>query len=249
MKLTKVLAGLAAVGLLVAASPSAIAEDGATIKGTVTYEAKVRKRKTIKTDADPFCATVHADKPLLSDAMIHNKETKAVQHVFVYVKKGLPDKKYETPTTPVKLDQNGCRYEPRVFGIMKGQKLEISNSDDTAHNIHALPKKNDEFNFSQPKKGAKDTKSFAKKEMKLPIKCDVHNWMKAWAYVMDHPYFAVTNEKGEYEIKGLPPGKYTIEAVHEKKKPGKKSLEIEVASGETKTLDFVYKPKKKKKKK
>ena len=97
-----------------------------------------------------------------------------------------------------------------------GQPLEIVNSDPTLHNIHALPKDNKEFNTGQPIQGMKMTHTFTAKEVMVPFKCDVHGWMNAYVGVLDHPYFAMTDKDGKFELKGLPPGTYTIEAWHEK---------------------------------
>ncbi len=86
-----------------------------------------------------------------------------------------------------------------------GQPLEIVNSDPTLHNIHAMPKANQEFNNGQPIQGMKMTHTFTAKEVMVPFKCDVHGWMNAYVGVLDHPYFAVTDEDGKFELKDLPP--------------------------------------------
>ena len=114
--------------------------------------------------------------------------------MFVYVKDGLGNYVFDTPTDPVKIDQKNCRYHPHVFGIRVGQPLEIVNSDPTLHNIHAMPKDNAEFNNGQPIQGMKMTHTFTKPEVMVPFKCDVHGWMNAYVGVMDNPYFAVTGE-------------------------------------------------------
>ena len=93
-----------------------------------------------------------------------------------------------------------------MFGIRVGQPLEIVNSDPTLHNIHAMPKGNAEFNNGQPIQGMKMTHTFTSPEVMVPFKCDVHGWMNAYVGVMDHPYFAVTDKDGKFELKSLPPG-------------------------------------------
>ena len=120
-----------------------------------------------------------------------------------------------------------------------GQPLEIVNSDPTLHNIHAMPKANPEFNNGQPIQGMKMTHTFTAKEVMVPFKCDVHGWMNAYVGVLDHPYFAVTDTDGKFELKGLPPGTYTIEAWHEKL--GTQTQSVTIGAKETKDVTFTFK--------
>jgi hypothetical protein len=147
------------------------------------------------------------------DVIVNSNGT--LKNVFVYVKEGVTGK-HEAPKDPVKFDQHGCVYTPKVFGIMVNQPLEIWNSDDTLHNVHALPKNSPEFNLGMPVKGMKLKKSFTKPEVMVKIKCEVHPWMGAYAGVLEHPFYAVTGDDGTFTIKDLPPGQYVIEAWHEK---------------------------------
>jgi hypothetical protein len=211
-----------------------------TITGKITYAGKPKVGKAIDTSNDPACAVAHLDAPLRSETLVQHKDG-GVQNVFVYLKSGVPEKAYTPPDEPVVLDQIGCHYVPHVFGIMKNQALEVRNSDATSHNIHALPKTNEEFNFSQPKKGSKDIVRFDKVELMLPIKCDVHSWMKAYGFVMSHPFFDVSDAEGSYTIKDVPPGKYVIQVWHERKKLGKLSEEIDVGETDLASIDFEYK--------
>ena len=105
---------------------------------------------------------------------------------------------------------------PHVFGVQVGQPVTIVNSDPTLHNVHAVPKANGEFNFGQAIKGMKTTRMFDKPEVMVPFRCDVHGWMAAYGGVVSHPFFAVSNADGSFEIKGLPAGTYTIEVWHER---------------------------------
>jgi len=159
--------------------------------------------------------------------------------VFVYVKDGLGQYIYDTPTESAKIDQMNCRYHPHVFGMRVGQPLEIINSDPTLHNIHALPKGNKEFNTGQPIQGMKTTHTFEAKEVMVPFKCDVHGWMNAYVGVLDHPYFATTGADGKFELKTLPPGTYTIEAWHEKL--GTTTQMVTLGPKETKEVMFTFK--------
>ena len=107
------------------------------------------------------------------------------------------------------------------------------------HNVHGLPFANREFNFGIFK-GQAMQRTFAKPEI-FKVKCDVHGWMAAWIGVFDHPYFAMTDADGRFTIKGLPPGKYTLEVWHERLKGP--PAEITVEGKETKVPAFVLVPK------
>ena len=125
-----------------------------------------------------------------------------------------------------------------MFGIRVGQPLTIVNDDPTLHNIHALPKNNQEFNVGQPLQSMKMNETFTTPEVMVPFKCDVHGWMNAYAGVLDHPYFAVTAADGTFSLKGVPPGTYTVEAWHEKLGTATKSVAL--GQKETKTLAFTF---------
>jgi hypothetical protein len=201
---------------------------GASISGTVKVKGDAKKRKKVKMDADPKCAAMHADAPLMDDIVVDGNGN--VQWAFVYVKKGAEGKKPTDPVAPAVINQVGCRYEPHVLGVVVGQDLLIKNSDDLLHNIHALPFSNKEFNFGQPTKGLEEKKQFTTQEVMVKVKCDVHPWMSAWVGVLDHGFFAVTAADGKYAIPGgLSDGKYTVEVWHE----GYKSVtaEVEVKGG------------------
>jgi hypothetical protein len=102
-----------------------------------------------------------------------------------------------------------------------------------------VPKTNQEFNTGQPIQGMKTTHTFTAKEVMVPFKCDVHGWMNAYVGVLDHPYFAVSDKDGKFDIKTLPPGTYTIEAWHEKL--GTMTQSVTIGSKETKEINFVFK--------
>jgi len=191
----------------------------------------------ISMDATPACAKAHTTPQKSQEVVVNDNGT--MRNTFVLVKAGLADKPYTPPTDAVKLEQKGCIYEPHVVAVMTGQDLEIINDDPTNHNIHPQPKDNREWNESQPPKGDSKKKSFARQEIMIPVKCNVHPWMRAYISVVSHPFFAVTGDDGSFTLKGLPPGTYTIEAVHEKF--GSKEMQVTVGPKESKTADFDFK--------
>ncbi len=219
-----------------AAPAAAPAAPGAIVTGKVTFVGTAPAKERIKMDADAFCKATHAQPVYTQDVVVNPNGT--LQWVLVYVKEGVGGN-YPSPAQPVTLDQKGCQYSPHIFGIQVGQPLRILNSDGTLHNIHALPKLNAEFNIGQPFQKMETIKKFDKPEVPVRFKCDVHKWMGAYCAVLNHPFFATTNDQGTFEIKNLPPGNYVIEAWHEKY--GAQTQSLTVSGPETKTLDFTFK--------
>ena len=208
------------------------------VKGGVTVDGAVPKNADIKMNADPVCVKANTT-PQFQETYMVGSDGKSLENVFVYVKDGLGNYAYDSPTDSATIDQHNCRYHPHVFGMRVGQPLTILNSDPTLHNIHAVPKTNQEFNTGQPIQGMKTTHTFTAKEVMVPFKCDVHGWMNAYVGVLDHPYFAVSDKDGKFDIKTLPPGTYTIEAWHEKL--GTMTQSVTIGSKETKEINFVFK--------
>ena len=210
--------------------------DGATIKGTILFEGAAPAPAKVAMDADPVCQMQHGGKgQMTEDVAVADGKLK---NVFVYVKDGLSGT-FPSPTTPAKLDQHGCWYEPHVIGLQVNQPLEIVNSDGTLHNVNAKPTLNQPFNVAQPVQGMKTTKKFAKPELAIKVKCNVHPWMHAYIHVLEHPFFGVSDGAGAFSIANLPAGTYTIEAWHEKL--GTQTQSVTVAAGETKDVTFTFK--------
>ncbi len=183
------------------------------IAGSVTFAGAAPKPRPLPMDSDPQCA---AAAPGATSEVIIVGAGNGIKNVFVYVKEGLGARRYAVPSTPVTLDQQGCRYVPHVLGVQAGQTVLVSNSDPLIHNVHAMPKNNREFNFGQPARTPPVERVFNQPEIGLPFKCDVHGWMNAYVNVVTHPFFAVTGDDGTFEIKGLPEGTYTLELWHER---------------------------------
>ena len=220
----------------------------ATITGSVKLDlpgGKKPRRKKLQMAADPVCNAKH-DAPVVSESPAIVDEDGALHNVFVYVKTGLEGKQFDVPSEAAVLDQNGCVYTPHVMGVMAGQDITVLNNDGTLHNVHPKPQNSNEFNKAMPKFMKKIKISFAKPEVMIPVKCDVHPWMQSYVGVLDHPFFAVTGEGGTFELAGLPAGSYTVEAWHESERIGTMTQDVTVADGESKAVDFTFKVKAKK---
>ena len=219
------------------AEPAAPAFDPGTagnVTGSIMFEGDAAAAETIRMNSDPVC---------LNEATATETEYYVVGdggglgNVFVYVKSGLTGS-FPPASDTIILDQSGCRYTPHVFGIQVGQTLQVVNSDPTLHNIHATPANNAEFNTGQPIQGMTFDREFDNVEIMVPFKCDVHGWMNAYVGVLDHPFFAVSGGDGAFDISGLPPGTYEIEAWHEEL--GTQTESVTVAEGGTAEVSFTF---------
>jgi hypothetical protein len=211
------------------------------ITGTVAFTGAAPAAKSISMDADPACASSNPNAQA-EDVVVHDGK---LQNVFVYVKDGktadgksLASFKFDPPAPEAVLDQHGCQYHPHVLGIMSTQALKVTNSDQTTHNVNVQPKSNQGFNQAQSQGAPPISKNFPRAEVVIPIKCNQHPWMKSYLNVMRTPFFGLSGADGKFEIKGVPPGTYTVVAWHEKF--GEKTMSVTVAAKEAKTQDFAY---------
>lgn len=251
------LAGLALVALVAAscgkkeseesapaatAQPAAPAQpvDAATagsVSGTVKLDGAAPKPRKINMAAEPSCASAHPGG--VTDQEVVASASGDLANVVVYVKEGLGSRTFDVPKQSVELDQKGCLYTPHVVALIAGQTLAVKNGDQTTHNIHPVPKNNREWNKSQPPGSPDLQEVFAREEVSIPVKCNVHPWMKSYIAVFKHPYFQVTGANGSFDLKNLPPGTYTIEAWHEKY--GTTSQSVTIGAKESKAVTFTFK--------
>lgn len=206
-----------------------------SVTGTVKYEGPVPILPTVKMDADPGCAKKHAS-PVKNELLVLGTDN-TMGNVLVRVRSGATGS-YSAPKRAVALDQDGCQYVPHVLAVMADQPMKIKNSDGLLHKVHALPKVNQGFNQAMPGSVKEVTRTFSKTEPPFKIECDVHPWMAAYVAVLDNPYYDVTGVDGKFTLEELPPGKYEIEAWHEKLKT--KSAKITIQGDETAKVDFSF---------
>jgi len=185
--------------------------------------------------ADPICSKSHPG-PATSEEVVTGPDN-SVANVLVYVADGLAGRTFDAPKEPAVIEQKGCQYRPHVVALEVGQKLLVENSDPTTHNIHPLPSNNREWNQFQAPGVAPVETTFGREEIAIPVKCNIHPWMKGYIAVFKHPYFAVTGKDGKFVLKDLPPGNYTITAWHEQL--GTSTQKVAIAANETKDVRFV----------
>jgi plastocyanin len=206
------------------------------LSGTIKFTGKRPARKPIDMSGDPACVEAHHGRAYDEPVVVNSKGELA--NVFVYIKSGLEGKTFETPAAPVRLDQNGCWFRPRVIGIQTGQTLEVSNSDPVTHNIHPLAEVNREWNHSQGPGDAPIARKFPRPEVMIRVKCNIHSWMRAFIGVVEHPYFAVSGADGSFQIRNLPPGDYTVAAWQETL--GTQEQKVTVPPSGAVTANFMF---------
>src|ERR1035438_10154236 len=157
--------------------------NGATITGKVIFDGAKPTPKTLDMSAVPACTNAHKTPAKSEEVVVNDNGT--LKNAFVWIKSGLPaGTTWQVPTTAVVLTQEGCMYQPHVIGVMAGQNLDIKNADPTNHNIHPMPANNPDFNQSQPPGSGDIDHSFAREEVLVPVKCNIHPWMRAYIGVV-----------------------------------------------------------------
>jgi plastocyanin len=207
-----------------------------TVSGQVLFNGDAPVMPVIDFSSNPQCERQHHTQQKAETVVVNANKT--LRNVFIRIKDGLPRARWTPPAEPATLDQRGCVYEPHVLGIMEGQQLEILNNDPVNHNVHAESQVNPAWNESEPPRAEHKFKRFESEEVLFPVTCSVHPWMRSYIGVSAHPFFAVTGDDGSFTLKGVPPGTYTIEAVHEKY--GRKEGKVTLAPSANVVVDFVY---------
>jgi plastocyanin len=211
------------------------AASAGAIAGRVTFQGQPPQPASLKITGDPAC-TANGNSVLDESLVVDSSG--GLKNAFVYVKNGLEDYAFDPPASPAVLDNKGCRYEPHVLGVRIGQPVHIRNSDPTLHNVNAMAHANQEFNQSLPLQGMTVTETFTAPEIGIPFKCNVHIWMTAYAHVVAHPYFAVTDAAGRFSLPDLPPGTYTLEVWHEKL--GSRTQQVTLAPKQSADATFIF---------
>ncbi len=231
-KLRVVLAACAGVALSMSVGASLASAAGGTISGTVKYDGTAPAPKPVEVTKDKEVCGLH--QHFQEDLIVGSDG--GIANAVVIVKGAKGDMK----PGDVTFDQKGCDYVPHVLAFPAGSTVKIVNSDGILHNIHTYSTANPSFNMAQPKFKKVIEQKVEKPEV-IKVTCDAHGWMHGWWVATDTPYFAVTDDKGNYSIKDVPAGDYTVEVWQEKL--GTDDQKASVKDGATATTNFSLKPK------
>lgn len=191
------------------------------VSGTVRFTGELPKRRPFNTSAVPGAPEGGVPR---EDLVVD--ERGGVRWAFVYVGKGLEGRTFTPPSSPVRMEQSGLRYQPHVVGLQSGQPLLIRNREAFLHSVHMVSDRTVQPPHMPQQEGETRRFDLAGPEIMVKLRCDVHPWMTAWAGVLDHPFFAVTDAEGKFEIKNLPPGKYTVGVWHETLAPEEREITV-----------------------
>lgn len=175
-----------------------------TIDGTVRYLGEVPPpQRILTTDGNTI---LHRD--LVVDA-----KTKGLRFVAVLLDNP-PQQTKAANAKPIVVDQRDMLFLPRVVAVQEGQKVRFENNDTCNHAVQAIStKRENQFNVNTPQ-GEPYEFEFKVQKPPVMIGCPIHNWMRAWVYVVPHPWFAVTDAKGQFKIANVPVGKQTLVFTH-----------------------------------
>lgn len=221
----------------IAVNETLAANGSALLAGTVTLNGTPKPE--IPINLGPSCGAIQPERVTTRHYVVGPNGELA--NVVVYIKSGLQRKFGPVQPGPL-IDQVGCMFEPYVSGVVAGQIFQIRNSDPVMHSVHNTPKVvgNREYNIAQGTQGQVDSFAFSNAEMNSRIKCDVHPWMFAYVSVFDHPYFAVTDTNGFFQLPAqIPAGNYVIGASH-LKLGTELTKEITLKEGEQRSIQFEF---------
>jgi hypothetical protein len=225
---------IGAVFLLGIQVVAVVGQTNGIVSGKVILTGTPPKSQVIDMSKEPECVKLNPKQRVIEDTV--TGPDNGLKNVVVFISVGAPGTS-APQATPVTLNQQNCHYTTRVLAFQVEQEVKVINSDPLTHNIHPMPVTNREWNKVQPKGSPPLLSSFNKPEF-IPVKCNLHSWMRAYFAVMPTSYFAVTGEDGRFTLPELAPGKYTLTAWHETY--GTRNQEITVAPGQQVTIDFTY---------
>jgi len=212
--------------------------NGGTISGKVLLGSAKKESKSYTISKDPdACGTGNREVPFV------RANGPALRDAVVYLLKVKEGKAFESGLKKTTINQEKCQFMPYLSVMENGGVLEAINSDSVLHNIHTYEligrARRTVMNVSQPEKGNIVTKKVKlRKGAGMKVECDAHDFMHAFVFVAKNPYYAVVDDKGQFEIKGVPEGKYKINSWHGVL--GDQKGTVTVTAGGTVNVDFSY---------
>ena len=218
-------------------SPSGVS-NGGTISGMVTFEGEMPEMKALEITKDQAVCGVTEKY----DESLVVGEGNGLKNTIVYLVDISSGKDFDKKVK-LEIDQKGCRFSPHVQIVPVGTRLTMLNNDKVNHNVHIFSSVNKPVNKQQTKNRRKLALAGVKKaEGPVAVKCDIHGWMSAWIAYVPHPYFAVTNEKGEFMLEDVPAGTYKLGYWHEAcGTNNSEPVSVTVEAGGSVTQDFTLK--------
>jgi plastocyanin len=210
---------------------AAASENTGTIQGAIRFTGAIPPAKQLPTGDGAFIE--HYD--LVVDA-----KTKGLRWVIVAVEDAPAQPKIEGEATPSVIDQRNMLFAPRVIAIQHGRPVRFDNSDQCNHSVNTAGRLTENQINVFVKANEPLTKTFLTEKTAIRVGCALHPSMTAWIYVAQHPWVAVTDEKGAFTIKNVPAGKYTLLLRHPDTGLGERQ-QIEVRDGKTLELAVEWK--------
>ncbi len=210
-----------------------------SVTGTIKFDGVVPQMKNINMIDVPNCAKMHS-APVMTESVVPG-DNGALQNVVVYLQGDFSAYSFPQAAEPVKVDQKGCIYTPHVIALMTGDPLEVTNKDSVTHNINAMSQLHQGWNETQMQGGQPIVRRFSKEEIPMPVKCNMHPWMRFYAAVVNHPYFQVTGKDGQFALRNVPPGTYTLTAWQETFGTKKQTIVVQPKQEQAVTITFTDK--------
>lgn len=233
---------LLAPAFVLVGSVIANAAETGDLKIRFQYGGDAPAESEVKVTADvAFCGK----QGLMDESLIVDSETKGLKNVVVQLYTGRGGSKID-PVAPAKreitLDNDSCRFEPHVVIAQVGDTLKVINSDTVGHNANLQFFNNAAKNPMIPPNQDVKVELTDSEPGIVEVRCNIHPWMKALLLVLDHPFAAVSDKKGEIVIKGIPVGEHTFRVNHESARIGDVSVGGKSEKWSRSRFEFEIKP-------
>lgn len=210
-----------------------------TVTGTIHFEGTPPQMRNINMIDVPNCAKMHST-PVTTEGMVPG-DNGTLQNVVVYLQGDFRSYSFPQAGAPAKVEQHGCVYSPHVVAVITGDSLQVSNEDQVTHNINAMSQFRQGWNETQVPGSAPVLRQLVHEEIPMTVKCNMHPWMRFYLVVLSHPYFQVTGKDGQFSLRNVPPGNYTLTAWHETYGTKKQAITVQPQQEQALSITFTDK--------